>query len=241
MTSNRPEQQSTFDFREGTEVSRVALEPQRGQSASAVVRTTALSEPSEKLMEQIVESRNMERAWKNVKANRGAPGPDGITLEEFEATFRDQWPIVRQHLLEGTYEPSPARRKSIPKPDGSERHLGIPNVQDRVIQQAILQILTPIFDPGFSDSSFGFRPKRSAHGAAQQVQRHIRAGYRECVDMDRHGRHGFGSELTWGVIKAEPSRGDSTGAAGRSSSTEFNMTCCSCEWLGRSATSGCCV
>jgi RNA-directed DNA polymerase len=95
-----------------------------------------------------------------------------------------QWPRVRQQLLEGTYEPSPARRKSIPKPDGAERHLGIPNVQDRLIQQAILQVLTPVFDPDFSESSFGFRPKRSAHGAARQVQAHIRTGYRHCVDMD---------------------------------------------------------
>ena len=126
----------------------------------------------------------MERAWRNVKANGGAPGPDGMTLDEFFRTFRAQWPTVRQQLLDGTYEPSPARRKSIPKPDGSERHLGIPNVQDRVIQQAILQVLTPIFDPGFSESSFGFRPNRSAQGAAQQVQAHIRAGYRHCVDMD---------------------------------------------------------
>jgi RNA-directed DNA polymerase len=126
----------------------------------------------------------MERAWKNVKANRGAPGPDGITLKEFFHTFRSRWPTVRQQLLEGTYEPSPARRKSIPKPDGSERHLGIPNIQDRLIQQAILQVLTPIFDPGFSVSSFGFRPKRSAQDAAKQVQAHIRSGYRHCVDMD---------------------------------------------------------
>ncbi len=184
MTSNRSEPPSRFGLREGTEVSRAAREPQRGESASAVVRTTALSDTSETLMEQIVASRNMQRAWQNVNANRGAPGPDGITLEEFEATFAAHWPSVRQHLLEGTYEPAPARRKSIPKPDGTERHLGIPNVQDRVIQQAILQVLTPIFDPSFSESSFGFRPQRSAHGAALQVQRHIRDGYRECVDMD---------------------------------------------------------
>lgn len=184
MTSNRSASSNTSDFRREVGVSRAMSEPQRGESTSAVVRTTALSEPSEELIEQIVEPKNMQRAWQNVKANRGAPGPDGITLEEFESTFAAQWPNVRQHLLEGTYEPSPARRKSIPKPDGTERHLGIPNVQDRVIQQAILQVLTPIFDPGFSESSFGFRPKRSAQGAVQQVQRFIRAGYRECVDMD---------------------------------------------------------
>jgi RNA-directed DNA polymerase len=145
---------------------------------------TTLSPVSENLMEQIVDQRNMERAWKNVKANRGAPGPDGVTLDEFFRTFRDQWPIVRQQMLEGTYEPQPARRKSIPKPDGSERHLGIPNVQERLLQQAILQVLTPIFDPDFSESSFGFRPNRSAQQAAKQVQDYIRAGYRHCVDMD---------------------------------------------------------
>jgi RNA-directed DNA polymerase len=185
MTSNRPTPtQQSFDFAREAEGPSPAPEPQRGQSTSAAVEPTALSPVSKDLMEQIVDARNMERAWRNVKANRGAPGPDGVTLDEFAQTFRDQWPSVRQQLLDGTYEPSPARRKAIPKPDGSERHLGIPNVQERLIQQAILQILTPIFDPGFSESSFGFRPKRSAHGATRQVQAHIRAGYRHCVDMD---------------------------------------------------------
>ena len=185
MTSNRPTQrQNTFAFDNELEAASVAPEPQRGQSVPADMKKTALDPVSETLMEQIVDARNMERAWKNVKANRGAPGPDGVTLDEFSQTFRDQWPSVRQQLLDGSYEPSPARRKPIPKPDGSERQLGIPNVQDRLIQQAILQVLTPIFDPGFSESSFGFRPNRSAQGAAQQVQAHIRAGYRHCVDMD---------------------------------------------------------
>ena len=185
MTSNRPKRsQTTFDFAREAEKEQTASEPQRGQSASAAMEKTALDPVPEQLMEQIVDERNMERAWKKVKANRGAPGPDGITLKEFAQSFRDQWPSVRQQLRDGTYEPTPARRKSIPKPDGSERHLGIPNVQERLIQQAILQVLTPIFDPGFSESSFGFRPKRSAHGAIKQVQAHIQAGYRHCVDMD---------------------------------------------------------
>lgn len=135
-------------------------------------------------MERIVETDNMQRAWQKVKANRGAPGPDGLTLEAFEAMFAHQWPTIRQQLLEGTYRPGPARRKLIPKPDGSQRPLGIPNVVDRLIQQAILQILNPIFDPHFSESSYGFRPKRSAHGAIKQIQRTIREGYRHCVDMD---------------------------------------------------------
>ena len=185
MTSDRPTQPQThFEFAHEGEAASAGPEPQRGQSVLADMKETALDPVSENLMEQIVDERNMERAWKKVKANRGAPGPDGVTLDEFFQTFRAQWPTVRQQLLDGTYEPSPARRKSIPKPDGSERHLGIPNVQERLIQQAILQVLTPIFDPGFSESSFGFRPNRSAQGAAQQVQAHIRAGYRHCVDMD---------------------------------------------------------
>jgi group II intron reverse transcriptase/maturase len=148
--------------------------------------TTAktLEQSSEQLMEKIVDPDNLVKAWTKVRSNGGAPGPDGITIAEFPAHCREHWPVVKQQLLEGTYQPSPARRKSIPKPDGSERHLGIPNVMDRVIQQAVLQILTPIFDPGFSESSFGFRPKRSAQDAAKQVQRYIRAGYRHCIDMD---------------------------------------------------------
>jgi len=126
----------------------------------------------------------MERAWKNVRSNRGAPGPDGITVDEFPEWFRPRWEELRQQLLEGTYHPGPARRVSIPKPDGGERHLGIPNVVDRLLQQAILQVLTPMFDPEFSGSSYGFRPKRSAHGAIKQIQQTIRDGYRHCVDMD---------------------------------------------------------
>ncbi len=185
MTSSRPTpSQRSLEFDPDAGEPRGVPEPQRGQSVSAAMKTTTLGPVSENLMEQIVDERNMERAWKKVKANRGAPGPDGVTLDEFFRTFRDQWPIVRQQLLDGTYEPDPARRKSIPKPDGSERLLGIPNVQERLLQQAILQVLTPIFDPDFSESSFGFRPNRSAGQAAKQVQDHIRAGYRHCVDMD---------------------------------------------------------
>lgn len=187
MTSNRPKhiEASSTDPPGGDTIKPRALwNLSVDQSDSAAVEKTALSQPLESLMEQVVDERNMQQAWRNVKANKGAPGPDGITLTEFEETFAHQWPTVRQQLLDGTYQPSPARRKAIPKPDGSERFLGIPNVQDRLLQQAILQVLTPIFDPDFSESSFGFRPKRSAQGAAKQVQTHIRSGFRHCVDMD---------------------------------------------------------
>jgi RNA-directed DNA polymerase len=135
-------------------------------------------------MEAVVDPDNVRRAWKQVRANRGAPGPDGVTLAEFPEWVRPRWPTIRQQLLDGTYRPEPVRRKTIAKPDGGERLLGIPNVLDRLIQQAILQVLTPVFDPSFSESSYGFRPGRSAHGAAKQVQRTIRRGYRFVVDMD---------------------------------------------------------
>jgi RNA-directed DNA polymerase len=136
------------------------------------------------MMEAVVDPANMRRAWKQVHANRGAPGPDGITLAKFPAWLTPQWDAIRQQLIEGTYQPGPVRRKTLQKPDGGQRQLGIPNVLDRLIQQAIQQVLTPMFDPGFSDSSHGFRPRRSAHGAAKQVQRTIRRGLRFVVDMD---------------------------------------------------------
>jgi RNA-directed DNA polymerase len=155
-----------------------------GSTVAARAEQPALSLFPLSLMEAVVEAANMERAWKNVKANRGAPGPDGITIAEFPGWFRPQWPTIRQQLLDGTYRPGPVRRKAIDKPDGGQRLLGIPNVLDRLIQQAIVQVLTPIFDPHFSESSFGFRPKRSAHGATRQVQRILRRGHRFVADVD---------------------------------------------------------
>ena len=158
-----------------------ATSPTGGAEARRVVTQPALHDD---LMERIVDRANMRRAWKRVKANKGAPGSDGMTLEDFPTFARSHWSAVRQDLLDGTYQPQPVRRVSIPKPNGGERWLGIPSVVDRVIQQAIGQVLTPIFDPGFSESSFGFRPGRSAHGAVRQVQRTIGEGYRFAVDLD---------------------------------------------------------
>ena len=185
MTSNRPTTEHQLDLIR-TEATGTSHEPelQTEKSVTAAVEKPALSKNSENLMERIVDQANFETAWKQVRGNHGAPGPDGVTLDEFPETFRQQWPALRRQLLEGAYHPGPARRKAIPKPDGSQRNLAIPNVIDRLVQQAILQVLTPIFDPDFSESSFGFRPGRSAHEAAKQVQAHIRAGHRHCVDMD---------------------------------------------------------
>jgi len=182
MTSTRPMQlHFNFDSFEGD--GDRASEP-HGQSCSAGIDTPALGEPLQELMELIVDRVNMERAWKRVRSNRGAAGPDGMTMAEYPDWCREHWETIRQQLLDGTYRPQPVRRVAIPKPGGGERLLGIPNVQDRVIQQAIGQVLTPMFDPGFSESSFGFRPRRSAHGAIKQIQRTIKQGYRYVVDVD---------------------------------------------------------
>jgi RNA-directed DNA polymerase len=135
-------------------------------------------------MEAVVAQGNMKQAWQRVKSNHGAPGSDGMPIEDFPEYARKHWPAIRQSLLAGHYQPQPVRRVAIPKPDGGERLLGIPTVVDRVIQQALSQVMTPIFDPGFSESSFGFRPQRSAHGAVKQVQAFIQSGYRIAVDLD---------------------------------------------------------
>jgi RNA-directed DNA polymerase len=135
-------------------------------------------------MDGIVAADNMRRAWRQVRRNRGAPGIDGMGIEDFPAYARGHWPAIRQAMLDGTYRPPPVRRVSIPKPSGGERLLGIPTVVDRLIQQAVAQVMGPVFDAGFSESSFGFRPRRGAHGALRQVRANIKAGYRIAVDLD---------------------------------------------------------
>ena len=122
------------------------------------------------LLEKILERDNLIAAWKRVRQNKGAAGVDGMKISDFRDFLVEHWEMIRQKLMEGTYRPSPVRRVEIPKPDGTKRPLGIPTVLDRVIQQAIAQILTPIYDPTFSESSHGFRPERSAHDAIRAVQ-----------------------------------------------------------------------
>ena len=124
------------------------------------------------------------KAWKKVKSNKGAPGIDGVTVEAYPDLAKQHWPSVRQALLDGTYRPSPVLRATIEKPDGGMRLLGISTVQDRVIQQAIVQVLTPIFDPGFSPNSFGYRPGKSAHDGVRQVKQLIKQGLHHAVDVD---------------------------------------------------------
>jgi group II intron reverse transcriptase/maturase len=136
------------------------------------------------LWERVWERQNLLAALERVERNGGAPGIDGMTVEELRPYLRERWLEIRETLDQQTYKPSPVRRVEIPKPDGGVRQLGIPTVLDRFLQQAIAQALTPLFEPLFSASSYGFRPGRSAHQAIEQAQEYIRAGYEWTVDLD---------------------------------------------------------
>ena len=139
---------------------------------------------SSDLMEKVCERQNLQAALKRVRQNAGSPGPDGMTVEELPNYLRLHWPRLREELLAGRYHPQPVRRVAIPKPGGGERELGIPIVLDRFIQQALLQVLQPLFDPTFSDASYGFRPGRSAHDAVRRAQAYVQEGRSFVVDID---------------------------------------------------------
>jgi retron-type reverse transcriptase len=134
--------------------------------------------------EAVFERENMQTALKRVESNRGAAGIDDMEVKDLRGYLKAHWMEVRKALESGKYRPSPVRRVEIPKPDGGVRQLGIPTVLDRLIQQAIAQVLTPMFEQVFSPHSYGFRPGRSAHQAVQQAQEYIRAGYDWVVDID---------------------------------------------------------
>ena len=136
------------------------------------------------LLEQALASANLVQAWKRVKANRGSAGVDGRPTAETADFLRTQWPRIREALRSGCYRPLPVRRVQIPKPDGGVRELGIPCVTDRLIQQALLQVLQPLIDPGFSEHSHGFRPGRCAHDAVREARRYAQEGFRVVVDVD---------------------------------------------------------
>jgi RNA-directed DNA polymerase len=138
----------------------------------------------ERLMEEVCERKNLEIAWRHVRRNRGSPGVDGMSIDETRNYLKEHWPTIRDQLLEGTYSPQPVKRVNIPKPDGGVRKLGVPCVVDRLIQQGLLQVLQKQWDPTFSEHSYGFRPRRSAHQAVVQAQRYIAEGYNYVVDID---------------------------------------------------------
>src|SRR5205809_3040249 len=137
-----------------------------------------------RLMEEVCERENLKEALRQVKGNKGSAGMDGVTVDQLTDYLKQHWPVIREQLLNGTYEPKPVRRVEIPKPDGGVRKLGIPTVLDRFIQQAVMQVLQRRWDRTFSDHSYGFRPGRSAHQAVARAQQYIAEGHGWCVDLD---------------------------------------------------------
>ena len=157
----------------------------RGAEPMAANPESESPSASDRLMEEVCERENLKQALKRVRANKGAPGVDGMTVQALPTYLREHWPTIRSMLLEGTYKPQPVRRVEIPKPDGGGvRKLGIPCALDRFVQQAVLQVLQQRWDPTFSDSSYGFRPGRSAHQAVAKAQSYIQSGHRWIVDLD---------------------------------------------------------
>jgi RNA-directed DNA polymerase len=179
--------------RQNTQYS-LALEPQdRGEApvggSPGVEPPMAATEPessalTELMMEEVCKPENLQEAWKHIRRNKGGPGVDGMTIGTTKDHLREHWPSIRSQLLEGRYQPLPVKRVEIPKPDGGVRKLGVPCVVDRLIQQALLQVLQPRWDPSFSEHSYGFRPGRSAHQAVAQAQGYIAEGYDVVVDLD---------------------------------------------------------
>jgi RNA-directed DNA polymerase len=161
-------------------------EAPRGQrSGEAFTATNGNERPgTDRLMEEVVQRGNAKAALKRVKQNKGSPGVDGMTVDELPKYLVEHWEAIREQLLAGTYQPKPVKRQEIPKSGGGVRELGIPTALDRLVQQAILQVLQPRFDPTFSEHSHGFRPGRRAHDAVCEAQRYIQEGRRVVVDVD---------------------------------------------------------
>ncbi len=155
-----------------------------GTESSGAANGTENPASTNRLMEEVCERENLKAALRQVKANKGSAGVDGITVGGITDYLKQHWPDIREQLLNGTYEPKPVRRVEIPKPDGGVRKLGIPTVLDRFIQQAVMQVLQRRWDRTFSDHSYGFRPGRSAHQAVAQAQQYIADGHGWCVDLD---------------------------------------------------------
>jgi RNA-directed DNA polymerase len=155
-----------------------------GEASTAVGGNGRSGNGGTLLMERVVERDNVVAALKRVQKNKGSPGTDGMTVEVLRDYLRETWPVLRERLLAGTYMPQPVKRQLIPKSGGGERELGIPTALDRFIQQALLQVLQPQFDPTFSTHSYGFRPGRRAHDAVCSAQKYIQGGRRWVVDVD---------------------------------------------------------
>ena len=162
-----------------------------GTESLAAKRRTESSAITEQLMEEVCERENCKQALRRVRANKGSPGMDGMTVHKLAGHLKQHWPAIREQLLTGTYKPQPVKRVEIPKPDGGVRKLGIPAVLDRFIQQAVMQVLQRRWDRTFSEHSYGFRPKRSAHQAVRAAQLYVRyaddivMGFEQRADAER--------------------------------------------------------
>jgi RNA-directed DNA polymerase len=157
---------------------------QADEATSVTVSEGISHEKPEDLLATVLDRPNMLLAYDRVRRNKGAPGVDGLTVGELKAYLKDHWPKHKEALLKGEYQPLPVRRVDIPKPGGGSRQLGIPTVLDRLIQQALHQVLSPVFEPGFSDCSYGFRPGRNAGQAVRRARDYVEAGYRWVIDLD---------------------------------------------------------
>src|ERR1700691_4670999 len=183
MSDKRQKNQLVLAFTEEGRSEAPKIPPEGTESRTAKCETERPAR-HEQLMEEVCERNNCWQAYKRVKANKGSPGIDGMKVGELLGYLKQHWPSIREQLLRGTYQPQPVRRVEIPKPDGGVRKLGIPTVLDRLIQQAVMQVLQRSWDHTFSESSYGFRPGRSAHQAVARAQQHVAAGYRWVVDLD---------------------------------------------------------
>jgi group II intron reverse transcriptase/maturase len=173
-----------FAKAERDESRRGEAEPEASRDEARPAHDETGSLGRDDLLVQALARANLVAAWKRVKANRGSAGVDGKSIAETAEDLKTHWPRIREALLDGSYRPQPVRRVQIPKPGGGMRELGIPTVVDRLIQQALLQVLQPIIDPTFSEHSYGFRPGRRARDAVLMAQRHVQDGYRVVVDVD---------------------------------------------------------
>jgi len=158
--------------------------PERSLVQQALPASKDAEATDSPLLEEVVREETLARAWKAVRANRGGPGIDGLSVERFPSWWAKHRQQVIEELRSGNYRPQPVKRCEIPKMNGGVRVLGVPTVLDRVVQQAIVQVLTPLFDPGFSAHSYGFRPGRSAHGAVREARQHVADGFHWVVDLD---------------------------------------------------------
>ena len=182
-SDKRQKNQLVLAFREESR-SEAPTAPAEGTESLAAKRRSENPAIGEQLMEEVCEQENCKQALARVKANKGSPGVDGMTVHDLPGFLKQHWPAIREQLMSGTYRPQPVRRVEIPKPDGGVRKLGIPTVLDRFLQQAVMQVLQRRWDRTFSQHSYGFRPGRSAHQAVEQAQKYIAEGYRFVVDLD---------------------------------------------------------